>query len=84
MKLATIVLTCMTLSSTAAFAQSAGSEYGTVTAPSVGTYSWPSVGTTNAVPTWRNTTNAGPLPSAPTMGIAPSAVPSAPPPNARR
>ena len=39
---------------------------GTVTAPSVGSYYWPSVGTTNAVPTWSNTTSRAP--SAATTG----------------
>jgi hypothetical protein len=36
------------------------SRVGTVTAPSVGSYYWPSVGTTNAVPTWNNTTSHTP------------------------
>jgi hypothetical protein len=63
MTLSTLALAAgLALSGTAALAQS-GATYGqsippvgTVTAPSVGSYYWPSVGTTNAVPTWSNTT----------------------------
>ncbi|MDI4235089.1 hypothetical protein AAFX91_35475 [Bradyrhizobium sp. 31Argb] len=68
MKLAAIMLaTALALSSTAALAQTAAQTagtagYGSVVAPSVGSYYWPSVGSTNAVPTWSNTTNAAPLP----------------------
>ncbi len=69
MKLTTIVLaTAFALSGTAALAQAGTSGYGSVVAPSVGSYVWPSVGSTNAVPTWRNTGAAAPLPSAPTVG----------------
>jgi hypothetical protein len=84
MKLTTIVLaTAFALLSTAAAAQgSAGGSsvatqgqagtagYGSVVAPSVGSYAWPSVGSTNAVPTWRNSGPAAPLPSAPSAGNA--------------
>jgi hypothetical protein len=79
MKLATMALmAAFVLSSTAALAQSgtfgqSGTSVGTVTAPSVGTYYWPSVGTTDAVPTWSNTTpsvRSGFAPSAPTVGSA--------------
>ncbi len=52
---------------TAALAQAGTSGYGSVVAPSVGSYVWPSVGSTTAVPTWRNTGPAAPLPSAPTV-----------------
>ena len=80
MKLATLALAAaFALSGTAAMAQS-GTTFGqsvppvgTVTAPSVGSYSWPSVGTTNAVPTWSNTTpqaRSGFASSTPTTGIA--------------
>jgi hypothetical protein len=81
MKLATIALmTVFALSNTAALAQSgtfgqSGTSVGTVTAPSVGSYYWPSVGTTNAVPTWSNTTPAvrsGGAPGAPIVGSVPS------------
>jgi hypothetical protein len=70
MKLTTIVLaTAFALSGAAALAQQAGtSGYGSVVQPSVGSYVWPSVGSTNAVPTWRNTGPAAPLPSAPAVG----------------
>ena len=61
MKLGLLTL-ALVLPATTALAQS-GTGYGqsvppigTVTAPSVGSYNWPSVGTTNAVPTWSNTT----------------------------
>jgi hypothetical protein len=69
---ATIALAAaFALSGTAALAQQAGtSGYGSVVAPSVGSYPWPSVGATNAVPTWRNTGAAAPLPGAPTGGNA--------------
>jgi hypothetical protein len=80
MNLKTIVLaTAFALSGTAALAQAqpsgslaqAGtSGYGSVVAPSVGSYVWPSVGSTTAVPTWRNTGPAAPLPSASTVGSA--------------
>ena len=81
MKLATLALaTALALSGTAALAQSGTSfgqsvpPVGTVTAPSVGSYYWPPVGTTNAVPTWSNTTpeaRSGFAPSAPTAATAP-------------
>ncbi|RZN35927.1 hypothetical protein CWO90_01695 [Bradyrhizobium sp. Leo121] len=73
MKLAAIMLAgALALSSTAALAQTAGTAgYGSVVGPSVGSYYWPSVGSTNAVPTWRNTTNAGPLPGRPQSDGAP-------------
>jgi hypothetical protein len=69
MKLTTLALaTAFTLTSTFALAQAPGlGGYGSVTAPSVGSYQAP-VGSTNAVPTWRNTGPAAPLPSAPTGG----------------
>ena len=81
MKLATRALAAaFALSATAAFAQS-GTTFGqsvppvgTVTAPSLGSYTWPSVGTTNAVPTWSNTTpeaRGGFVPGAPTSATAP-------------
>ncbi len=83
MKLATLALALL-LPATAALAQS-GTGFGqsvppvgTVTAPSVGSYSWPSVGTTNAVPTWRNTT-----PQA-RSGFVPSTPPAAPVGSGRR
>jgi hypothetical protein len=71
MKLTTIALaTAFTLTSTFALAQAPGlGGYGSVTAPSVGSYQ-AQVGSTNAVPTWRNTGPAAPLPSAPTSGNA--------------
>jgi hypothetical protein len=85
MKLATIILaTAFALSSTATLAQAvtSGSSvatqgqagtagYGSVVAPSVGSYVWPSVGSTSAVPTWRNTGPAAPLPGVPAAGNAP-------------
>ena len=86
MKLTTIVLaTAFALSITAALAQAqpgSGSSvatgaqagtagYGSVVAPSVGSYVWPSVGSTLAVPTWRNTGPAAPLPGGPNVGNAP-------------
>jgi hypothetical protein len=72
MKLTTIVLAAaFGLSGTAALAQQVGpSGYGSVVEPSVGSYVWPSVGSTNAVPTWRNTGPAAPLPHATTVGHA--------------
>lgn len=81
MKLATIVMaSTLALSSTAALAQAAGtSGYGSVVAPSVGSYYWPSVGSTNAVPTWSNTTNAGPVPGRLQVGSALTGVPGAAP-----
>jgi hypothetical protein len=73
MKLAAIMLAAgVALSSTAALAQTAGTAgYGSVVGPSVGSYYWPSVGSTNAVPTWGNTTNAAPLPGSPQSSNAP-------------
>ncbi|HLG85107.1 MAG TPA: hypothetical protein VKY22_29255 [Bradyrhizobium sp.] len=82
MTLATVTLaTALALSATAALAQSSGTSFGqsvppvgTVTAPSVGSYYWPSVGTTNAVPTWNNTTppaRSGVVSGAPATGAAP-------------
>jgi hypothetical protein len=71
MNLKTIVLaTAFALSGTAALAQPGTAGYGSVVAPSVGSYAWPSVGSTLAVPTWRNTGPAAPLPSAPTVPSA--------------
>jgi hypothetical protein len=68
MKLKTIVLaTAFALSGTAALAQAGTAGYGSVVAPSVGSYVWPSVGSTLAVPTWRNTGPAAPLPRAPAV-----------------
>jgi hypothetical protein len=68
MKLLTLALaTALTMTSTFAFAQTAGvGGYGSVTQPSVGSYTAP-VGTSNVVPTWRNTGPAAPMPHAPTM-----------------
>jgi hypothetical protein len=80
MKLTTIVLaTAFALSGAAALAQAgtagygqAGTAgYGSVVAPSVGSYVWPSVGSTLAVPTWRNTGPAAPLPGAAAVGNRP-------------
>jgi hypothetical protein len=78
MKLAAImVATALALSSTAALAQTAGTAgYGSVVAPSVGSYYWPSVGSTNAVPTWSNTTNAAPLPGRLQSGNVPFGGPT--------
>jgi len=72
MKLTTIALAiAFTLPSTFALAQAPGlGGYGSVVAPSVGSYVWPSVGSTLAVPTWRNTGPAAPLPRAPTVHSA--------------
>ena len=71
MILKTIVLaTAFALSGTAALAQAGTAGYGSVVAPSVGSYVWPSVGSTLAVPTWRNTGPAAPLPRAPTVHSA--------------
>jgi hypothetical protein len=68
MNLKTIVLaTAFALSGTAALAQAGTAGYGSVVAPSVGSYVWPSVGSTLAVPTWRNTGPAVPLPRTPTV-----------------
>jgi hypothetical protein len=87
MKLTAIVLaTAFALSSTAALAQAQpapGSSsvatgpqggtagFGSVVAPSVGSYVWPSVGSTLAVPTWRNTGPAAPLPGTSPTSNAP-------------
>jgi hypothetical protein len=66
MKMTTIALaTAFAISGTAALAQAGTAGYGSVVAPSVGSYVWPSVGSTLAVPTWRNTSSAAPLPHAP-------------------
>lgn len=71
MKLKTVVLaTAFALLSTAALAQGGTAGYGSVVAPSVGSYVWPSVGSTLAVPTWRNTGPAAPLPRAPRAGAS--------------
>jgi hypothetical protein len=72
MKLITLALAAALASvSTFALAQSPGlGGYGSVVQPSVGSYSVP-FGSSNAVPTWRNTGPAAPMPSAPTMGSAP-------------
>jgi hypothetical protein len=71
MNLKTIMLaTAFALSGTAALAQAGTAGYGSVVAPSVGSYVWPSVGSTLAVPTWRNTGPAAPLPRAPTVHSA--------------
>jgi hypothetical protein len=71
MKLKTILLAAaFALSGTAALAQAGTAGYGSVVAPSVGSYVWPSVGSTLAVPTWRNTGPAAPLPHAPRVDSA--------------
>jgi hypothetical protein len=80
MKLATVAFaTMLVLTSTAALAQAAQGNgtagYGSVVAPSVGSYYWPSVGSTQAVPTWGNTTNAPNVGGAPTVGSAPFRAP---------
>jgi hypothetical protein len=68
MNLKTIMLaTAFALSGTAALAQAGTAGYGSVVGPSVGSYVWPSVGSTLAVPTWRNTGPAAPLPRTPTV-----------------
>jgi hypothetical protein len=80
MKVTTIALaTAFTLTSTLALAQTTGTEgYGSVVQPSVGSYVWPSVGSTLAVPTWRNTGPAAPLPSSPAFSPTPVPAPAAP------
>lgn len=71
MKMKTIVLaTAFAVSGAAALAQTGTAGYGSVVAPSVGSYVWPSVGSTLAVPTWRNTGPAAPLPHAPRVDNA--------------
>jgi hypothetical protein len=80
MKVTTIALaTAFTLTITLALAQTTGTEgYGSVVQPSVGSYVWPSVGSTLAVPTWRNTGPAAPLPSSPAFSPIPVPAPAAP------
>jgi hypothetical protein len=78
MKVTTIALAAaFALTSTLAFAQTTtGTEgYGSVVQPSVGSYVWPSVGSTLAVPTWRNTGPAAPLPSSPAFSPIPVPAP---------
>ncbi len=58
-------------SSAATGTQAGAAGYGSVVAPSVGSYVWPQAGSTLAVPTWRNTGPAAPLPSSPTVSNAP-------------
>jgi hypothetical protein len=78
MKVTTIALaTAFALTSTLAFAQTTGTEgYGSVVRPSVGSCAWPPVGSALAVPTWRNTGPAVPLPSSPAFSPIPAPTPT--------